>query len=124
MLVEDHAETAAAVSRLLRSWGHAVHTAGRYDDALRAFADNDAELVLLDIGLPDGDGCDLLHEMLNIRDAKVVAMTGHAFPQERSDIHSAGFDDYLFKPFTSHQLGEVVQGITKMIGARHAPISD
>ena len=63
LLVEDHADTATALSRLLRRTGHTVSVAASVADAVQVNEGGNIDLLICDIGLPDGDGRDLLRQL-------------------------------------------------------------
>src|SRR4051812_31229807 len=80
LVVDDHADTAAMLARLFRKRGHAVHTAGNCAQARATAAAAQPELVVSDVGLPDGDGAHLLAELKRLHGCATVAFTGFAMP--------------------------------------------
>ncbi len=105
LLVEDHAQTRSALRRLLAQWGHVVTPVGTLADARRACRDERFELMLCDLGLPDGNGCDLA-EVARDCGVRAVAVSGH-------DPHALagradGFWAYLMKPISLDQLSAVL----------------
>src|SRR5262245_27085875 len=91
LLVEDHADSAAALAKLLRSLGHQVQTAPSCADARRLFELNAGiDVLLLDVGLPDGDGCDLLRELTAIRPVPAIAITGFGMNEDVARSMAAG----------------------------------
>ena len=117
LVVEDHVDSATALARALRLRGHFVEIATTYNQAKRIFADSDFELVITDISLPDGNGCDLLHELINVRDVKVIAMTGLAMPHELEAVNAAGFEASLVKPFSIAELLKTIEAAAVGRGA-------
>jgi CheY-like chemotaxis protein len=105
LLVEDHADTAFVLAKLLRSFGHRVQTAESCQTARRLFQTNpDVDVLLLDLGLPDGDGCDLLRELHQIRKIPAIAVTGYANKDDIERSQAAGFVAHITKPFALDQL--------------------
>ena len=100
LVIEDEPDLAEAVGAYLRAAGHAVDLAGNAEDAAAALATTDYDLVLLDLGLPDGDGLTLLRN-LRAGGAKVpvLIVTARDRITERIAGFDAGADDYLVKPY-------------------------
>src|SRR6185436_2826427 len=65
LLVEDHYDTARAMARLLNLSGYNVRTASTYRSAIEICDEEQFDLVISDVGLPDGSGYDLMREMLD-----------------------------------------------------------
>jgi len=105
LLVEDHGETRAVLSGLLGRSGHEVAGAGNVQEALRLLEVAPFEVLICDIGLPDGTGLEVLAEAKKHAGwKKMVALTAHDETAERDQGLRAGFDDYLSKPFDYHEL--------------------
>ena len=105
LLVEDHEDSRVVLSRLLTHCGHEVATAGNMRDALLLLGDLRFEVLVSDIGLPDGSGLELVTEAKKRQPwKKTVALTAHERANEKELGLLAGFDEYLTKPFDFHQL--------------------
>ncbi|CAM3161379.1 two-component system, OmpR family, response regulator [Paracoccus aminovorans] len=100
LVVEDEPDLAEAVGAYLRAAGHAVDLAEGAEDAAAALAATDYDLLLLDLGLPDGDGLSLLRGLRG-RGARVpvLIVTARDRITERIAGLEAGADDYLVKPY-------------------------
>jgi signal transduction histidine kinase/CheY-like chemotaxis protein len=101
LLVDDDADSLAAMALLLRLWGHGVETARDGPSALAAARAGLPEVVLLDISLPGIDGhevCRRLRREPGLGRAFLVALTGHAHEDDRRLSSEAGFDEHLVKP--------------------------
>lgn len=105
LAVEDEIDLAQAVCAYLRAAGHAVDFAGGAEDAAAALAATEFDLVLLDLGLPDGDGLALLRN-LRARGARVpvLIVTARDRITERIAGLEAGADDYLVKPYDLNEM--------------------
>jgi CheY-like chemotaxis protein len=108
LVVVDHWDTARAISRMLRLEGYLVGVAPSCRQALRAFEDTRFDLIILDISLPDGDGCELLGELNQIYPVKSIAITGHEFWRNSNRIQRAGFDKFLLKPVGAGQFYQAI----------------
>ncbi|WP_432093320.1 response regulator transcription factor [Streptomyces sp. bgisy100] len=102
LLVEDDDRMAHALGTALAQRGHSVRRVGRASDALQHA--HEAEFVLLDLGLPDLDGLELLRRMRTVCDAPVIVVTARC--EERDIVQGlrAGADDYVVKPFRTAEL--------------------
>jgi two-component system CheB/CheR fusion protein len=121
LVVDDHADTCAFLVRLLAGDGHAVRTAGTIADALAAAAATDGDgdgppgydVVLADVGLPDGLGTDLMAELRRRYDVAGVALTGYGDEDTRADCAAAGFAAVLVKPVSYEQLRAAVEAAAR-----------
>jgi CheY-like chemotaxis protein len=107
LLVEDHADSRAAMTRLLRMSGHHVADAADGASALRLAAAETFELALIDITLPDMDGFELLGRLRRHGVRQAIAVTGHALERERA--WCAGFRECVVKPVQ-------IDGLLRVIG--------
>lgn len=112
LLVDDHEHSLAALSRLLKGAGHAVTAAGSFVDAVAAGGRMPAiDLLLSDIGLPDGNGCDLLRLLKEHQSGGPrfsVAMTGHDDEQWGEECRRAGYSKFLVKPVVFAELSAAI----------------
>ncbi len=105
LLVEDHEDSRVVLSNLLIHCGHEVASAGNVKDALRLLDHLRFDVLVSDIGLPDGNGLDLVVEAKKRQPwKKTVALTAHERRGEKERGLQAGFDEYLTKPFDFHKL--------------------
>jgi CheY-like chemotaxis protein len=105
LLVEDHDQSRRILSNLLFHCGHEVLMAANVQEALVLLDDLRFDVLVSDIGLPDGDGFELLAEAKKRQPwKKTVALTAHAQREEKELGLRSGFDAYLTKPFDFHQL--------------------
>lgn len=98
LLVEDHADTAAPLARLLRLEGYAVVVADGFRSAVAAASNHTFDLLVCDIGLPDGDGCDLLRLLRERHQIGGIAFSGYGMPADVERFRNAGFLSHLIKP--------------------------
>jgi two-component system OmpR family response regulator len=121
LLVEDDEMLAEAVSRALTQSAHAVDVARTGEAADRALATSQYDLVLLDIGLPQLDGFEVLKRLRQRRSAvPVLILTVRDLPEDRVTGLDLGADDYLTKPF---HLGELEARVRALIRRSHASSS-
>ena len=98
LLVEDHVDTATAVAGLLRMLGHQVTETGTVAEALAAAERGGIDLVLSDLGLPDGHGHDLMRALAGRHRLPGIALSGYGMEEEVAKSRAAGFGLHLTKP--------------------------
>ena len=105
LVVEDDENIAALLGRELRGLGHTVDAVRFAEDALLAARASDYALMIVDLGLPDGDGLDLVREMRRRSvEAPILMLTARRRVEDRVVGLSSGADDYLVKPFAVPEL--------------------
>jgi CheY-like chemotaxis protein len=118
LLVEDHLDTRRAFAAILKSWGHTVSTSGSVAGGLRFLDENEVDVVLSDIGLPDRNGYEFIAEARQ-RSPQIAAIAVSAYftaaDQQRG--HEAGFDMHFAKPVDLRSLQRVLDRIGT--SARH-----
>lgn len=103
-IVEDHADTARGLAMYLRASGHEVHVAPDVRSARQLATEINYDILLSDIGLPDGNGWDLLEELKARRPITAIAMSGYNTDADRARSKAAGFVEHLPKPLTPEEL--------------------
>ena len=122
LLVEDEPNLGAAVREHINGQAHAVDWFMRLDDAEAALAGMNYELILLDLHLPDGRGCDLLKRLRGRGDkTPVIIVTAHDRVSDRIEGLNAGADDYLVKPFDLDELTARIQAVARRHGGNPNP---
>jgi DNA-binding response OmpR family regulator len=101
LLVEDDRYITAALTRALSDAGHVVRPVGQAGEALKVLTDEQPDLVILDLGLPDIDGTDALRMMRSVSEVPVIVATARRSEADIITLLSAGADDYVTKPFSS-----------------------
>ncbi len=113
LLVEDDAIIRGALVRSLTKAGHSVRAVGRALDALREVNADCPDLVILDLGLPDLDGSDVLRMLRDAHDVPVIVATARDEEREIVRLLNAGADDYLVKPFSGDQLAARMSAVLR-----------
>jgi CheY-like chemotaxis protein len=98
LLVEDHEPTRSTLTRLLQRRGHAVITAATLSEARAAARQETIDLLVSDLGLPDGDGCDLMRELTAAGGPPGIAISGFGMDADLERSRAAGFTAHLIKP--------------------------
>ncbi len=118
LVVDDHHETAESLSRLLRLDGHTVLKAESFASALDVARAGPVDLLLCDIALPDGDGCELLKEIRRLFPVQGIAISGYGRPRDVERCQAAGYACHLLKPVTAEQIEEAIAGIAGLKAER------
>ncbi|MGH9886770.1 MAG: hybrid sensor histidine kinase/response regulator, partial [bacterium] len=111
LVVDDNEDSADSLGMLLTSRGHDVRVEHDGPAALNAALEHRPEVVLLDLGLPGMDGCEVavrLREQPETRTALLIALTGFAHEEARERAKRAGFDHHLVKPVFIRDLLDVI----------------
>jgi len=104
LVVEDEVPMRRFVRSALASHGFHVLEAGTIHDAEVLATESPPDLVLLDLGLPDGDGLDLLMRLREWSQAPVIVLSARGREEDKVKALDAGADDYLTKPFGTSEL--------------------
>ena len=112
LLVEDHSETALVLARLLQRYGHEVEVAGTVASALQLVATNAFDLILSDIGLPDGTGHELMKQVAQKYGIPGVALTGYGMEDDLNRSRDVGFAAHVVKPVDVAQLQLVIERVS------------
>jgi PAS domain S-box-containing protein len=108
LLVEDHGDTRRTLSRLLTHFGHTISVADCSQSAKDIVDSNEFDVVLSDIGLPDGSGYDVITHAKRKQSIKGVALTGFGMAEDIKRSKEAGFDFHLTKPVDFAELRTVL----------------
>jgi signal transduction histidine kinase len=112
LLVEDNGDTAQTMKMLLSECGYVVETAGDVRQALKAVESASFDLLLSDLGLPDGSGIDLMQELRRRGNAlKGIALSGYGQEQDIRRSKDAGFSAHLVKPADADALIETIAAL-------------
>ena len=104
LVVDDEPQIVRALSIHLRARGYEVATASDGTEALQAAAARVPDLVILDLGLPDLDGVDVITGLRGWSSVPILVLSGRADSVDKVDAFDAGADDYVTKPFGMDEL--------------------
>jgi PAS domain S-box-containing protein len=113
LLVEDHDDTRAVMTRLLASLGCIVTTASTVREAVEASERQTFDLLLSDIGLPDGSGLDVMKHVATKSQVMGIALSGFGQDEDLRRSREAGFVTHLTKPVSIQALQDVIRNISK-----------
>lgn len=108
LVVDDHDDTSCVMARLLTGRGHQVRTAVGVNTALEAAHRESFDLLISDIGLPDGTGLELMRQIQAIRPTKGIALSGRGEHDDVRQSQDAGFAAHVTKPVDFHKLHQLI----------------
>ena len=111
LVVDDHGDTLRSMKLLLTRFGYKVLAADNMTEALRIAEEQPFDILLSDIGLPDGSGHELLRRLRATRDVPAVALSGFGMDEDIERSREAGFSDHLTKPVSIDRLQAAISGL-------------
>ncbi len=111
LLVEDNEDSLRVLGRLLRSRGHDVACADTVASALQAAASSTFDLLISDLGLPDGTGLDVLRGVREHTDCPAIALSGYGMESDLRRTREAGFAVHLVKPLEMDRLEVAIRTV-------------
>lgn len=117
LLIEDDPGIVSTLRVHLRARGYTIVTAEDGASGLRELTRAQPDLVLLDLGLPDLDGVDVLRRLRERSDAPVVVLTARQASQDKVEALDLGADDYVTKPFGMDELLARIRAALRRPGA-------
>jgi DNA-binding response OmpR family regulator len=117
LLIEDDFGIRSAITRALTDLGHAVTTSDRGMSGLESAVDQPPDVVLLDLGLPDVDGLQVLAMLRAVSDVPVIIITARDDDADMVKALDAGADDYVVKPFGIEQVEARLRAVLRRSGS-------
>jgi len=115
-IIEDDPRIRAALAQALDERGHAVSSASSGMAGLKLVVDEAPEVVVLDLGLPDIDGLDLLRMLRAVSPVPVIVATARDDDQQIVATLDAGADDYVVKPYSADELEARIRAVLRRAG--------
>jgi PAS domain S-box-containing protein len=111
LLVDDHKDTVRTLRLLLTRLGYEVSTAESFNDAMQIARTESFDLLVSDIGLPDGSGLDLMKEVHSLQRINGIALSGFGMEEDLQRSREAGFVDHLTKPVDLDRLQAAILSV-------------
>jgi len=111
LVVDDNRDAADSLAMLLEIGGHQVTVVYSASDALKSAPELMPAVILMDIGLPEIDGCEVARRMRRMSElggVRLIALTGYGGDEDRQRTRDAGFDRHLVKPVDLDDLEKAV----------------
>jgi CheY-like chemotaxis protein len=111
LLVEDHDDTRNALATILRGRGYNVACAKSGTEAVKLATKSLFDLVLMDHGLPDGNGCGFMKTLHDVYKLEGIALTANAYESDERMSREAGFLAHLTKPIDTTKLCSAIEKV-------------
>ena len=109
LLVDDHADTCEALKRLLATHGHTVTVRHDMRSALETAQNDQFDLLICDVGLPDASGVELMRRLRGNSSIRGIAISGFGAMADKEKSVAAGFSEHLVKPLNAERLEAAIQ---------------
>ena len=120
LIVDDEPQILRALRINLRARGYDVDVAATGVAALKAAAGHPPDLVVLDLGLPDIDGAEVIRGLRGWTTIPIIVLSGRAGSEDKVAALDAGADDYVTKPFGVDELLARIRAVTRRLAAASA----
>jgi two-component system, OmpR family, KDP operon response regulator KdpE len=117
LVIDDEPQIVRALRINLRVRQYEVHAAGTAGEALELAARHPPDLVILDLGLPDMDGVEVIHGLRGWTAAPIIVLSGRTDSTDKVDALDAGADDYVTKPFGMDELLARMRAVSRRVTA-------
>lgn len=121
LVIEDDPRIRQSVAERLAEQGYDVATAGTGMVGLEVATSTAPDVVVLDLGLPDVDGAELLQMLRAVSDIPVIVATARDEESSIVQLLDAGADDYVVKPYSAAQLGARIRAVLRRLAATDGP---
>lgn len=123
LIVDDDGSLSSLLCSYLQGHGIECHQVGTAKEALEATANSSYSMVLLDLGLPDGDGVDLTRRWREEHHFPVICMSGRLEESDRVMSLELGADDYVVKPFSLREVLARMRAVWRRTDAVRSPVT-
>ena len=123
LVVEDDIPVRNLITITLKTHGYRYLTAGTGDGAVVEASSHNPDVVLLDLGLPDMDGVDVIRKIRTWSNLPIIVISARSEDTDKIDALDAGADDYLTKPFSVEELLAACCGTENGAHERRSPDS-
>src|SRR5205809_4150843 len=114
LVVDDHRDTCTGMKMMLERRGYEITVAHSAEQAVEKTHEQDFDLLISDIGLPDRSGYDLMRELRDSKGLLGIALSGFGTEHDVSEARAAGFSEHLTKPINFERLEEAIQNLLEL----------
>ncbi|MEG0691852.1 MAG: response regulator transcription factor [Oscillospiraceae bacterium] len=104
LVVDDDKQIRSFITFALKAQGYKCIEASKGKDAIQTFIAENIDIIILDLGLPDMDGLDIIRQIRDFSEVPIVVVSGRDQDKEKVEALDVGADDYLTKPFSVNEL--------------------
>ena len=123
LVVEDEEPARRVLAEYLQRRGYEVYQAASAQEAIRQWDAHRADLVLLDLGLPDLDGTEVIRRIRREATTPIIILSARGDERDKIEGLEAGADDYLTKPFATDELNARIRAVLRRAGGPDADAS-
>jgi PAS domain S-box-containing protein len=113
LVVDDHDGTARMLERILQSLGHSVRSAGSIAETMSLLERETFDMLISDIGLPDGSGYELVQRVHERVRLPAIAVSGYGMVEDMERSKATGFDEHIVKPLDIGQLDKAIRRLSQ-----------
>jgi len=117
LLIQDDQRIRAALARVLAERGHDIRSESSGMAGVEAAVTGNLDVIVLDLGLPDVDGTEVLRMIRSVSQVPIIVATARADQQEIVKVLDHGADDYVMKPFSAEHLEARIRALLRRSGA-------
>ncbi len=121
LVIEDDRSIAKLIAASAKKSGYAVLTAESGEQGMLLFSSHRPDVILLDLGLPDRDGVEILRRLRAVSDVPVVVVSARGCEKDKIEALDLGANDYVTKPFNIGELMARIRVIQRMLESRSRP---
>lgn len=114
LVVDDHHDTCTGMRLILERRGYRVTVANSADQAIARASEEEFDLLISDIGLPDRSGYELMQELRASKGLRGIALSGFGMENDVNRARAAGFSEHLTKPINFERLEEAIQNLVEL----------
>ncbi|MBA2622683.1 MAG: response regulator [Chthoniobacterales bacterium] len=114
LVVDDHHDTCTGMKMMLERRGYRVTLAHTADEAVQKAAQEEFDLLISDIGLPDRSGYELMQELRGTKSLRGIALSGFGMENDVNRARDAGFSEHLTKPINFERLEEAIHNLLEL----------
>ena len=114
LVVDDHRDTCTGMKMMLERRGYEITVAHSAEQAVERTHEQDFDLLISDIGLPDRSGYDLMRELRDSKGLLGIALSGFGTEHDVSEARAAGFSEHLTKPINFERLEAAIQNLLEL----------
>lgn len=115
LIADDDPQFLRALRITLTAKGHQIFTATNGTEAITSAIDNHPDVYVLDLGMPELDGVDVIHGLRGWTEAPILVVSGRSGSADKVEALDAGADDYVTKPFSVEELLARIRALTRRI---------
>ena len=115
LIIEDDTKIASFMELSLKAQEYEVFTARNGREGILSFCNNSPEIILLDLGLPDMDGTDIIREIRKVSEVPILVVSAREFEKDKVSALDAGANDYVTKPFSMGELSARIRVMKRYV---------